>query len=192
MTHCAPKFCTACGNALRAGPARAWACVACLAVTYDGPALLVMTLVFAEERMLLMKRGTPPYAGCWAPPGGFVEANESVEAAGVREVAEEVGLTLDSSQLVPQGIISIPTINQVCISLLAVLDRTRALTPRAPEALDARWFTLDEFPHEAMWRPAAAFDIAQLFLQVRARRFHFYHTTGQLVRVLGPYFGPTS
>jgi len=193
MSSSEPKFCATCGCTLTtAGPGTTLVCVACHKVVYQGPSVVVMTLIFAEDRILLLKRGTAPYIGTWAPPGGFIEANESAEAAGVREIAEEVGLTLDSSQLVPHGIISIPTINQVCLSFLAVLNCMYTPKPTAPEALDARWFTLDEFPHQAMWSPAAAFDIADLFRQVRTRRFHFYQTTGKLVRLFGPDFAITS
>ena len=51
--------------------------------------LLVLTQIFAEDHILLLKRGLEPYRGKWAPPGGFVERGESSQAAAVREVWEE-------------------------------------------------------------------------------------------------------
>ena len=58
-----------------------------------GPALLVLVAVFADDRVLL-HRGVAPYQGQRAPPGGFVEAGESLEAAAIREVWEEAGIKL--------------------------------------------------------------------------------------------------
>ena len=39
------------------------------------------------------------HAGQWALPGGKVDAGETAEAAALREIEEELGLTLDSSQV---------------------------------------------------------------------------------------------
>ena len=61
-----------------------------------GPALLVLVAVFADDSVLLHRRGVPPYEGQWAPPGGFVEAGESLEAAAIREVREESGISLEA------------------------------------------------------------------------------------------------
>nr|WP_231980606.1 NUDIX domain-containing protein [Tessaracoccus coleopterorum] len=48
---------------------------------------------------MVRKRGT----GMWMNPGGKPEPGESPERCGAREVAEELGLTLDPAELVPLG-----------------------------------------------------------------------------------------
>lgn len=47
-----------------------------------------------DGRVLLVKRGRPPREGAWSLPGGRVEGTETLEAAIVREVLEETGLTV--------------------------------------------------------------------------------------------------
>ncbi len=182
------RFCAFCGHSLtKTGPGEPSVCVACNAVAYHGPNVLVLSFIFAENSMLLMKRGLPPYIGTWTPPGGFVEANESLEAAAVRETAEEVGIALEPARLVPHAITSLPMINQVYISFVTVLDRMQTPRATAPEALDARWFTLENYPHDAMWDPAVKFDIAEIFEQVRTGQHVLYQWTGDVVRSFGPY-----
>ncbi|MHB8244290.1 MAG: NUDIX hydrolase [Acidimicrobiales bacterium] len=45
-----------------------------------------------ENRLLLVKRGVEPLKGFWAPPSGYVEMDETVEQAAVREALEETGM----------------------------------------------------------------------------------------------------
>lgn len=47
---------------------------------------------FPNNKILLVKRGTPVFRGYWALPGGKVEPKETVEEAVFREVKEETGL----------------------------------------------------------------------------------------------------
>ena len=89
-------FCARCGGRLatvvvsdRERPV----CPACGHIVYSNPAPVAMVLARdADRRLLLVKRGVEPLKGFWALPSGYVETDESVEAAAVREVLEETGL----------------------------------------------------------------------------------------------------
>jgi 8-oxo-dGTP diphosphatase len=61
-----------------------------------GPSLTVDAIIeFPDERIVLIKRGFPPFKGKWALPGGFVEIGETVESACIREVMEECGIEVE-------------------------------------------------------------------------------------------------
>jgi ADP-ribose pyrophosphatase YjhB (NUDIX family) len=54
------------------------------------PRLCVSLAVFRDGEVLLARRTAPPYVGAFSLPGGRVEAGETLEAAALRELFEEV------------------------------------------------------------------------------------------------------
>jgi 8-oxo-dGTP diphosphatase len=58
-------------------------------VTVD---IAILTVRQGQLSVLLIRRGGHPYQGQWALPGGFVEADEDLDAAATRELTEETGL----------------------------------------------------------------------------------------------------
>lgn len=54
--------------------------------------VVIFSLRERDLKVLLIRRAHPPFKGRWAIPGGFVQADESLEAAARRELEEETGV----------------------------------------------------------------------------------------------------
>ena len=67
-------------------------------------AVTVDVLVFAPSEhgptLLCVERANPPFQGCWALPGGFVDPGEDLPIAAVRELLEETGVELTTDELI--------------------------------------------------------------------------------------------
>jgi ADP-ribose pyrophosphatase YjhB (NUDIX family) len=151
-----------------------------------GPAALVLAILFANDRILMLKRGTAPYRGKWALPGGFVEAGESVEVAAVREVWEETRLKLSTTQLLPKGVMSLGHLNQIHHIFTAHLDGSPEATAMAPEALEVRWFSEAECiaGTTEFWDPAATVDYVRLFRTLLERRRDLFQWNDDYQRII--------
>jgi ADP-ribose pyrophosphatase YjhB (NUDIX family) len=182
-------FCSQCGGklipVLSADDSRIRSsCPSCAKTVYSGPQILVLTIVMARDQMLLVRRGTEPYVGKWAQPGGFVEESELLEVAASREVEEECGIKIPSSEFVPIGILSLSLLNQVHILFLALLAEPLAVRASPPEALEAAWFSLQDFPFDDVWEPLKTVDVSLVYQYVKDGRFFFFQRFDEAHRVV--------
>ncbi len=81
-------------------------CPNCGYIYYDNPVPCVGVLIEHDGRLALIKRGRAPHAGSWALPSGFVESDEDIERAAIREAREETGLVIELVELF--GVFSFP------------------------------------------------------------------------------------
>jgi ADP-ribose pyrophosphatase YjhB (NUDIX family) len=145
------RFCSRCGNRLTFGAVEneerdRLACPSCGFVSYVNPRLVVTTLPITESgEVMLIRRGIEPGLGMWAQPGGFLEIDETVHQAAIRETLEETGL-----QVEPGAILGLYSRLQAAIVVVAFEARIVGGTPTVTrEALETRPFAADRIPwHE--------------------------------------------
>jgi 8-oxo-dGTP diphosphatase len=119
---------------------------------YARPALAVDCVVFGLDedqlRVLLIQRGTPPFEGQWALPGGFVRVEESVHDAARRELAEETGLyDVYLEQLYTFGEVRRdPRERVVTVAYYALVNLADHKVRAATDARDAAWFAVHDGP----------------------------------------------
>lgn len=115
--------------------------------TKDYPVLGVGAVVIYRSKVLLVQRGTPPFAGLWCIPGGKVGFGESLQHAAEREILEETGIVIKAGEPVYCfDLIDIEksesTFHYVVIDLEA--EYVSGEIKPASDALDAAWFSKDE------------------------------------------------
>jgi 8-oxo-dGTP diphosphatase len=112
------------------------------------PLLTVDTVIIYHGKIVLIRRGNPPYQDHFAIPGGFVEVGETVEAAAVREAKEETGLEVRLMKLL--GVYSDPSRDPrghtVTVCFLAVGSGN---LKAGSDAKDTGLFGIDEIPELA-------------------------------------------
>lgn len=87
-------YCPKCGKELKyrqIGDRQRLQCQACGYVFYENPVVGVAGICMQDGKILLGRR-TNGYAGLWCIPCGYVEWDEDVHTALVREFKEETGL----------------------------------------------------------------------------------------------------
>jgi ADP-ribose pyrophosphatase YjhB (NUDIX family)/GNAT superfamily N-acetyltransferase len=92
------NYCQRCGHQMSrdlVGGRERPVCPQCGYVLFRNPVPGVGLLVEMEGGVVLIKRGHDPFKGRWALPAGFIEADESIEEAAVRECKEETHLDVE-------------------------------------------------------------------------------------------------
>jgi mutator protein MutT len=118
-------------------------CANCGAVTYLDPKLAVAVVIERDGNLLLGLRGPgTTEAGKWSFPAGFVERGERVEDAAIREVREEVGLTIALGPLL--GLYSETGVTVVLAVFLATRVEGEPVAADDVVALD--WFSPSALP----------------------------------------------
>ena len=138
--------------------------VAQLRVAVD---VVIFAVKAGRLRVLLIKRGVPPFLGRWAVPGGFLREGEGLDAAARRELKEETGVsevfleqlyTFGEPARDPRG-----RVLSVAYFALLPSEAAEAAAPAAGgDAAEAAWF-------DAFDPPPLAFDHAAILDYARQR-----------------------
>ena len=177
------NFCSRCGGPLAFGLVdgehrERLACASCGFIVYVNPRLVVSTVpVTADGRVVLLRRGIEPGRGSWAQPGGFLEVDETVAEAAVRETLEETGLVVR-----PGEMIGLYTRLEAAVVVVAFEAQVVGGEFRTnPEALEIVAFAPEAIP----W-PRIAFSTTMWVLRdwVRLRRPDLLDTLGAVAETV--------
>ena len=112
---------------------------------------VVAAVIVRDGRALAARRGTAmSLPGLWEFPGGKVEPGESDAEALVREIFEELGLTVTVGELVGENVHEYPTIR---VRLVAFVCTAENRDPLATEHDALRWVDSTELS-ELTWAAA--------------------------------------
>jgi len=100
-------------------------------------------------KILLIKRGRPPFVGMWATPGGNIDEDEIPLDAAIRELHEETGLLIHPRDFTYVGDFDKPyrdPRNKNCISYAFAikLDSTQGVTA-GDDATECEWIDFNKW-----------------------------------------------
>lgn len=124
---------------------------------YPRPAVTVDAILISPDRkILLIERGREPYKGQWALPGGFIDMDEELETACIRELEEETGIRVEALRQFKAfgGVNRDPRHRTISVIFYAFTD-DELIALAGDDASKAQWFHLDHLP-------ALAFDHEQI------------------------------
>jgi len=116
-----------------------------LQVTVD---VVIFTIREGALRVLLVRRGIPPFEGQYAIPGGFVREEEPLEDAARRELEEEAGVrnvyleqlyTFGDPARDPRGRV-------ITVAYYALIASDKVSLAASGDAAEARWFSMSDLP----------------------------------------------
>jgi len=148
-------------------------CDACNTIHYSNPKLVVGSLPVWEDQVLLCRRAIEPRQGFWTLPAGFMENNETMTDAAIRETLEEASARVELEGL--YTLVSIPYISQV-----HVIYRARLLDlDFAPgvESLDVALFREAEIPWDELAFRSVALTLRHFFDDRRQGSFGVHGTS---------------
>ena len=143
------NFCIQCGKALQSKKDegfKRWTCESCGWIFYNNPRPCATAVIGNSGKILLTKRAINPGKNLWDLPGGFMEDGEHPEEALAREICEELGVGLKSTELLgfypdQYGQDNIPILN-----ITYCCDIEGEPVPCDQEFKEIRWFDLAELP----------------------------------------------
>jgi 8-oxo-dGTP diphosphatase len=121
---------------------------------YPRAALTTDAIVFVKEEkstfVLLIQRGHEPFQNKWALPGGFIEMDETLEQACIRELEEETGLKVAKmSQFKTYDAVDRdPRHRTLSVVYYAELKEKQAVRG-SDDATHAEWFAIGSLPELA-------------------------------------------
>jgi ADP-ribose pyrophosphatase YjhB (NUDIX family) len=143
------KYCPMCASSLERNDIEGRSrlnCPKCGWINFLNPLPVVACLVSNKAGdILLIKRNVEPCKGHWALPGGFIEVDETLEEAGLRELLEETDLKGKPGRLVGVHVQESKMYGAVIMTGLEFIVESENVAP-GDDAADAKFFPRGELP----------------------------------------------
>lgn len=166
------KYCSDCGSPVSQkipefDDRLRFVCGHCGIIHYQNPKIIVGTLPFWQDKVLLCRRAIEPQYGYWTLPAGFMENGEGTAAGAERETFEEAGAKVKNLSL--YRLFDIPFINQVYLFYLAELI-TPDFSPGV-ESLDVCLFDEQDIPWQDLAFPVIHDVLVEYFADRNDKKF---------------------
>lgn len=118
---------------------------------YPRPAVTVDAILISKHNsVLLIQRSDEPFKGKWALPGGFIELDESLEAACHRELEEETSLKVNKlTQFKAYGSVDRDPRGRTISVIFYSFQDEEDVPVAGDDAANAQWFPLNQLPELA-------------------------------------------
>ena len=105
-------------------------------------------IINQNNEILMLLRNKEPEIGCWSIPGGAVEFLETLEDAIIREVKEEVGVTVGIIALLgaTNHILHEEGIHWVTMPFFVTILKGEPINLEPQKHADMRWFPIQHLP----------------------------------------------
>jgi 8-oxo-dGTP diphosphatase len=114
------------------------------AVTAD---IIILKTTNTSQSVLLIERKHPPFEGMWALPGGFLEIDETLEAAALRELQEETGITgVELKQFHTFSKVNRDPRHRTITTVFIGYTDDNIYIEAGDDAAKTQWFSMDKLP----------------------------------------------
>ena len=123
---------------------------------YPRPSVTVDIVLFTDEfphpQVLLIRRKNAPFKGLWALPGGFLDMDETLEMAALRELHEETNIS--NVQLTQIGAFGNPNRDPrgrvITVAYLGIVkSEQQHIAIAGSDASEVTWFPTSNLPQIA-------------------------------------------
>ena len=121
------------------------ACNECGFIFYQNPVAAVAVVLTRQDEVLLILRDSSFRRGQWCFPSGYVEWNEDVRSAAVREVREEVGLDVDIREILAVHS-NFPEVGSHSVGIYFAGSVIGGCLTPGDDAADAKYFSFEGLP----------------------------------------------
>ncbi len=175
------KFCSQCGEPVISkvpddDNRPRFVCESCHTIHYENPKIVAGCIPAWEDKVLLCRRAIEPRRGLWTLPAGFMENDETVQEAALRETQEEANAHVQLLEL--YTLLNLPHVSQVYMMFRSQL-KDLDFSP-GNESLETRLFSREEIP----WNEIAFKTIEQTltFYFDDLEKGHFRFHLGDIIR----------